>query len=147
MSAAGESRDVVLAPPPADAPAGVMPVAGSAAGARSAGGSSTVLLSRVYGEDKAYTQVSAVQHCITSWCMLCGGTPCSAEFVAKCPVPTAVADMIHQQLARMCCLSAWCTVVGVWCNAVNEQLAFLGGPVGPTTDAGRAAADVLCVMW
>lgn len=67
MAAAGECRDVVLCPPPADAPAGVMPMAAiaaaaaAAAGARSAGGSNTVLLSRVYGEDKVYTQVSAVE--------------------------------------------------------------------------------------
>lgn len=57
-------RDVVLAPAPADAQAGTMPLPKSL-GAASAGSSVTtaaagqgVLLSRAFGEHKLYTQVS-----------------------------------------------------------------------------------------
>lgn len=65
MSGAGGAlRDVVLAPPPPDAPAGCMPLAataaaaaGKAAAAAAGSGSSGVLLSRAYGESQLYTQV------------------------------------------------------------------------------------------
>jgi hypothetical protein len=50
-----ECRDVVLAPPPPEAPAGSMPRPAAAAGS----GSGLVLLSRAYSEDKLYTQVRA----------------------------------------------------------------------------------------
>lgn len=67
-------RDVVLAPPPADAPPGSMPMSASAAAAaagRGAGGSSGsgVLLSRAYGESQLYTQV-----CIAAVLWLCSET-------------------------------------------------------------------------
>jgi hypothetical protein len=50
-----ECRDVVLALPPPEAPAGSMPRPAAAAGS----GSGLVLLSRAYSEDKLYTQVRA----------------------------------------------------------------------------------------
>jgi hypothetical protein len=66
VSGAGSAlRDVVLAPAPADAPPGTMPMAATAAAAAgkaaaaAAGGSSGVLLSRAYGESQLYTQVRA----------------------------------------------------------------------------------------
>lgn len=68
MSGAGGAlRDVVLAAPPPDAPAGTMPLAataaaaaGKAAAAAAGSGSSGVLLSRAYGESQLYTQVGGL---------------------------------------------------------------------------------------
>lgn len=58
-------RDVVLAPTPADAPTGTMPlpkaVGTTAANAAAPGTSTGVLLSRAYSEDKLYTQVISWQ--------------------------------------------------------------------------------------
>lgn len=51
-------RDVVLAPAPTDAPAGTMP---AAAAAGKSGSTSSVLLSRAYGESQLYTQVRGWQ--------------------------------------------------------------------------------------
>jgi hypothetical protein len=89
-------RDVVLAPPPADAPPGSMPMSASAAAAaagRGAGGSSGsgVLLSRAYGESQLYTQV-----CIAAVLCLCSEMqrisllslqPACSETAATSPLP------------------------------------------------------------
>ncbi len=118
----GDARDVVLAPPPSEAPPGSMPRAAPLGGGSGSGGgssgasSSSVLLSRAYGEERLYAQVSCGL-CYMCCVIIIIHTTSAAGWFGACIVAYVC---IWGACVRSCSCSTASTLQH--CHAVNDYV-------------------------